>query len=482
MLTVSCPSCGAPVAFRSHASVLAVCEFCRTTVYKDAGAVRELGKVSEVLEDYSRIQLGTAGVHGGRAFTVIGRIQLRYDAGIWNEWYLLFDDGEPAWLGEASGQYTLTRPRALPDGLPDFDAVRVGGLHDLGMGLFVVSDKRVADCVGGQGELPFRLAAGWQARVADLRRGATFATVDYSGERPVLYSGDAVTLEGLACQLLRDDDQIKASAGRYRGRVEALQCPSCGAAIRYLPGMAANLVCQACAARLDASTPQCEVLAAGERDAKVAYTLALGLAATIGVHEYRVLGAMKRIDDDGEEWSEYLLYSVRGGFFWLVETGDGWWRADVLDDWPEPGTPAVTRVQHRKASYERTLDYPARVTHAAGAFNWRVRVGDRVRVREFVHGQASLSAESTDAELGWSRLTHVAADQVRTWFKLPPPPRQPAGRTPSGSSLKWHCFLWLVGLNFIPLVLNFGETLMWLILGIAAVVLPPSIIDKDSKS
>lgn len=481
MLTVSCLSCGAPVAFRSHASVMAVCEFCRTTVYKDAGAVRDLGKVSEVLEDYSPIQLGTAGVHGGRPFTVIGRIQLRYDAGMWNEWYLLFEDGEGGWLGEASGQYTLTRKRALPKGFPDFDAVRMGGQHELGMGQFVVSDKRVADCVGGQGELPFRLGEGWQARVADLRRGSTFATVDYSDERPVMYSGGAVTLEGLKCQLLRDDDAIKASAGRYRGRLEALDCPSCGTAIRYLPGMATNLVCQACATRLDASTPQAEVLAAGERHAKVAFTLALGLAAKIGAHEYRVLGAMKRKDDDGEEWSEYLLYSVRGGFFWLVETSEGWWRSDVLDEWPEPGTPAVPRVQHRKASYERTLDYPARVTYAAGAFNWQVKVGDRVRVREFEHGQASLSAESTDAELTWSRSTHVAEDQVRAWFKLPIAPK-PAKRSGAGANLKWHFFLWIMGLNFIPLMMNFGETLMWLILGLAAVVLPPTILDKDSKS
>lgn len=481
MLKVSCPSCGAPVAFRSHASVMAVCEFCRTTVHKDAGAVRELGKVSEVLEDYSRIQLGTAGVHGGRSFTVIGRIQLRYDAGLWNEWYLMFDDGGSGWLGDASGQYTLTQTRIPKGDLPAFDAVRVGGQHELGFGLHVVSDKRVATCIGGQGELPFTVGDGWQARVADLRRGASFATLDYSdGEQPLLYSGAAVTLEGLKCQLLRDDDEIKASAGRYRARVDALSCPSCGTAIQYLPGLASNLVCQACATRLDASTPQAEVLAAGERHDKIGLTLKLGQEAKIGAHDYRVLGVLLRVDDEDEEWTEYLMYSPRMGFFWLIETVEGWWRADVVDEWPEPGTPAVPYVQYQNARFERTLDYPARVTYAAGAFNWRVKVGDRVRVREFEHGQANLSAESNDDELSWSRSSAVAHDQIRAWFKLPAPARS-VKKPATAGDIQWRFLLWMVGLNFVPLVANFGETLMWMILGLAALFIPATLMNKDGK-
>ena len=35
MKTAHCPSCGAPVAFKSTASVYAVCEFCRSTLLRD---------------------------------------------------------------------------------------------------------------------------------------------------------------------------------------------------------------------------------------------------------------------------------------------------------------------------------------------------------------------------------------------------------------------------------------------------------------
>ncbi len=49
--------------------------------------------MSEVIEDHTRIQITTSGQYEGRNFAVVGRIQLRYEDGFWNEWYVLFDDG-----------------------------------------------------------------------------------------------------------------------------------------------------------------------------------------------------------------------------------------------------------------------------------------------------------------------------------------------------------------------------------------------------
>ena len=61
MQQATCPGCGAPVQFKSAASVMAVCEYCKTTLLKDAASVVDLGKMSDVLEDYSPLQIGTAG-------------------------------------------------------------------------------------------------------------------------------------------------------------------------------------------------------------------------------------------------------------------------------------------------------------------------------------------------------------------------------------------------------------------------------------
>jgi hypothetical protein len=48
--------------------------------------------MAELMDDPSLIQIGTEGRFRGLHFAVIGRIQLKYDAGLWNEWHILFDD------------------------------------------------------------------------------------------------------------------------------------------------------------------------------------------------------------------------------------------------------------------------------------------------------------------------------------------------------------------------------------------------------
>ena len=84
-----CPSCGADVEFKSPASVMAVCSYCQTAVLKDADSVKDIGKMASVLEDYSPLQIGTTGQYQQHTFTVLGRIQFKYEDGLWNEWYAL---------------------------------------------------------------------------------------------------------------------------------------------------------------------------------------------------------------------------------------------------------------------------------------------------------------------------------------------------------------------------------------------------------
>jgi ribosomal protein S27E len=118
--SANCPACGAPVVFKSSASFHGVCEFCRSTLVRHGGDLENLGRMADLLEDASPIRLGTEGRYQGVHFAVVGRIQLRYAAGVWNEWHLLFDDMRGGWLSDAGGEYTisfLTPPGAT---LPEF--------------------------------------------------------------------------------------------------------------------------------------------------------------------------------------------------------------------------------------------------------------------------------------------------------------------------------------------------------------------------
>jgi ribosomal protein S27E len=489
MQIVSCPSCGAEVKFRSHASVMAVCEYCSTRVLKDAGSVQDLGKMSSVLEDYSPIQIGTAGVLGGRPFTVVGRIQLRYSAGMWNEWFLFFDDGKTSWLGDSSGMYTITAEYQGQAQLPAFEELQPGRNYPINGAPYMAAEIRIADCVGGQGELPFKVGDGYQARVADFRRGAEFITLDYSdGPRPVVYTGVAVTLDSLQCQLLRDDDTIQRAAGRYRGKLAALDCPACGSPIKYLPGVTANLICPACATQIDAASPEAQVVAAGERVAAMPLTLELGATAKINNQDFTIIGMMRRADDEGTQWNEYLMYGPRAGFSWLVETDEGWSGANVLAEWPQLYLPGAPTVLVDKVQFSRLYDYSAVVTYAVGAFNWRVAAGDKTQVAEFQAGQLRLAAETNAQEMTWSRSAPVSADQLALWFGAAfkgrvksPSKNQPFANNRYRTTAKY--IIWfMLALNAVPLLTNFSGT--WFLSAIAAlaIYLPATFLDNNDKT
>ena len=458
---------------------MAVCQYCRASVIKDGDDVKDVGKISAVLEDYSPVQIGAAGSFEGRGFTVVGRIQLRYSQGMWNEWYLLFDDTTSAWLGDASGQYTVTTPRPVEGALPTFEAITPGKLYPIGGERFTAADKREGECIGGEGELPFRVGDGWRIRAVDLRRARSFITLDYTdGVIPAVYNGKSVTLADLKWQLLRSVEDIKASAGRYRGKLDALDCPSCGSAIGYVPGVTTNLVCPACSAQLDAAGPEATVLAAGAKVDQVFSSLKLGAKGNIGGEHFTVIGAMERADEEGATWTEYLLHGAdKGTFMWLVETEDGWSRANVLEDWPEWSSLDAAAVTLGGARFDKLYDYQARVGYAAGAFNWRVAAGDTARVYEFKKGTSTLSAELTADELTWSQSTPVAADQVAAWFgtgadgvnkaALAKPAKS---GTLMSSQLKF--VWWILGLNAIPLLVNFGGTFWIVIVALIALFYP----------
>ena len=473
MQQVACPGCGAPVGFRSAASVMAVCEYCKTTLLKDAAAVRDLGKMSAVLEDYSPLQIGTSGRVPAGAFSLIGRIQYQYSDGYWNEWYALFDDGRGAWLSDASGQYALTFAGSTPESLPPFERLAPGRTLELQGVVYTASDVRSARCTAGQGELPFAVGQGYEARVADFRCGQRFLSVDYSDAAVRVYAGIALELADFQPQLLRDTGQISDSAGRFHGKVAALSCPSCGAPVRCVTGLAVHIICPNCHAEVNTAGDTATVLAAGAAVEAVRFTLELGAEAAIEGARYSVLGAMRRADDTAS-WSEYLLYAPGRRFIWLIETDDEWRRAEVLDQWPR--TDGRGSVQLDGRQFNHTSDYLARVTFAAGAFNWRVRIGDAARVSEYAAGKAGLAAEISAEELTWSRSAPLAVDQLRAWFgtgvhaEQHPPPRY--------VDTARKIVIALLVVNAIPLLLATNPCWLYTALAVAAVYLPAYFLDR----
>ena len=139
-------------------------------------------------------------------------------------------------------------------------------------------------------------------------------------------------------------------------------------------------------------------------------------------------------------WTEYLLYNARKGFLWLVESDEGWDKVRVLDTWPETSGDSVVLDGTR---YKKLYDYGSEVIHAAGAFNWRAKVGDHTDLTDFEAGERTLSRETTLDEQTWSLAERVEPADIARWFKkesVGGPSPAFAAATSFGSATYLHFF------------------------------------------
>jgi hypothetical protein len=217
MRKFSCPSCGAEITFQSSITVSCVCSYCRSLVVRHDVNVEAIGKMAELPDDISPFQLGTAGRFNRAGFSLIGRMKIGWNDGMWNEWFTFTDSGAKGWLAEAQGflaisfekQVDLVKFSTVPGGR-DFS---VDTPPILGSTLFIdgkkfgIEDVKEAECIGSEGELPFPAPRGRKTRTVDmLGDHGEFAGLEYAeGEdKPRLYVGQYVDFDDLQFSNLRD--------------------------------------------------------------------------------------------------------------------------------------------------------------------------------------------------------------------------------------------------------------------------------------
>ncbi len=179
-------------------------------------ALKEVGKTAALVEDGSPLALGASGTIDGRTFTIIGRIQYQFGLGFWNEWYInMADDaGGPAWIGEANGIYFFTRLKkdAKLSSELQFEGLEAGGIVMVDGSEFFIKDIQTSKVVSGEGELPFPFESEYEAPVVDLvRRDGTFATLDFSEDKILVFIGKAVSFRDLHLARIRSVYGFKAA-------------------------------------------------------------------------------------------------------------------------------------------------------------------------------------------------------------------------------------------------------------------------------
>ena len=451
-----CPGCGAPVNFLSAQSTHAVCGYCQSTVVRNGDKLSRLGKMAELFDDHSPLQLQASGIwkRGSQktAFTLVGRLQYKYAEGTWTEWHAVLVDGSSAYLSEDNGAYVFTTPLAGQPDVPEADSFQIGQSTRINGRAFSVSSNQKVALISAQGELPHLPQLGKEFAVVELRSqgdapslpaagesiigralekvqggggvtppstvesGGSVLSIDYSTQPPTLSMGSAVLLEELQLTGLKDESAKDEKARSFA-------CPNCAAAVQVSLDTSKTIICSSCNSIIDISSGIGGELKHALQDESVRPLIKLGTLGQLQGVQWQVVGFQQRTGSDpsdpGEQfgWSEYLLYNQKRGFTFLVDSSEGW---SVVK--PATGAPVMDAggkgASYLGQRYQLKENYRAKTAYVAGEFYWQVTRGQTSENRDFASGKSMLSMERTPTEVTWSVGSQLDSDAVAKAFRL----------------------------------------------------------------
>ena len=449
MIQAACPNCGNAIPFHSEFSTHGVCAYCDSLVVRRDSGVENLGKVAEIQQDGSPLQLGANGQYGGKNFLIIGRIQLGFGDGYWNEWHLLYSNGESGWLGEAMGEYFVSFVKEA-GGLPSQTQIALGDALALDGENFVVTgstDNRVS---AYEGELPFIVDQKQSFATYDLRSvSGKAATIDYSDQPPTLFMGEYLPFQAFQFTGLRQVGQPPDPSTGMRvpvqaGGVEKFNCPTCGAPHSVQGGVNSKLlVCEYCGSAVDISGSTVQVIWQEERlraELQGGSELPIGSVARIEGLDFKLIGYLKKsVTFEGVKypWVEYLLYHFTNGYRWLVESDGHYSLMSPMAELPRfsngapVGRPGTDKVIYQGRDYRHFQTSTARTDALAGEFYWRVKIGDQAANFDYVCPPHSLSMEASEDGFVWSKGEYKTQEEIRQMFGLQKTLRSAVGVAPS---------------------------------------------------
>jgi Domain of unknown function (DUF4178) len=443
----TCPACGAPIQFKIGSSIVVVCEYCNSVVARGDRNLEDLGKVADLVETGSPLQVGLCGVYRGMPFELTGRAQLGHPAGgLWDEWYAAFQDGRWGWLAEAQGRFYLTFPGSIPQQalIEPFDMLELGvPVRSLPLEVpLIVAEKGTARMLGAKGEIPYKITPGELYDYADLSGPhGEFATLDYSEQPPLVFIGRELHIAELGFP----PDVVPPEREARRVSAAQLNCPQCGGPLELrAPDKSERVTCPNCSSLLDVSQGKLAFLKA--LDPRVKPFIPLGSVGEFNGTRFMLIGFIVRsVEFEGVRyyWEEYLLYEAQTGFRWLVRSDDNW---NFVETVPPA---AVTASGERAVIYEGKRfklyqDAAARVEHVYGEFYWKVMTGEVVRAADYIAPPQMLSMEASytvqappaaqgkatqkpkavqSGEINWSLGTFVKPQEVERAFGITGLPR-----------------------------------------------------------
>ncbi len=468
-----CPSCGAELEPDSRFAHMVVCAYCESAVVLDEKAARVSGKMAVLARTPGPFFVGGTGKLMDRAFRVLGRVRYGYTKGYWDEWYLAFDDGSTAWVGEDGADFTLETGGEEEDVPVAFDAASPGDDITIGETTYRIGEKETAACEGGEGQLPFAILSGEKVPFLDLAGAESVATVEYdtAGQSCRIFRGRPLDLDEVSMDMTAEEagaDTGALAAERAAGESQRerivkggggdrsldIKCFSCGAPLQIPSAGAASMECQYCGSTLDLTLRRVTCAGCGAAiplkggaDAKSVVCSFCSAQLDVSAEKPSVLGSLKdarrpkvpftlgqtcrfegvvfevtghlRYKEGIYRWDEFMLHNPDAGYRWLdVEDGHFDYGRKVTDC---PGLRdfrnGMTWRGRRWWNYEGGK---AQIEFVDGELPWVAAIGDEIRYADKAGPPYMLSYETTETEFEAFLMEYVQPEDVAKAFGMKP--------------------------------------------------------------
>ena len=383
---------------------------------RSGDVLSRIGKMAELFDDHSPLQLFATGTYNKRNFTLIGRLQYKTEESAWAEWNALFDDGTSGWLAEDNGAYVFTIPLENARELPAAERFLVGAQTAINGKSYSVASKVQAVLISVQGELPKLPPLGQPFTVVELRGDGDVLSIDYFSQPPAVSRGRAVLLDELQLKGLKEES-VKNEKGRQ------FNCPQCGAPVTVALDTSKSITCGSCNSIIDLSQGLGGELKAAIQDEPINPLIPLGSLGQLQGVQWQVVGFQHRMgvapgDDEHFGWSEYLLYNQKRGFSFLVDSEEGWSLVRPTTGAPKMASSSASKASYLGTDYQLKYSYNAETNYVCGEFYWQVQRGQTTFNRDFANGKRLLSLEQSPSELVWSSGDQIASETVAAAFGL----------------------------------------------------------------
>lgn len=395
----NCPQCGAPIALKSVNTKITSCEHCSSMLSVKEEELEYLGVKSTVLKDTSTIKIGTEGEYNSKHFIVIGRIQVGYEYGFWNEWYIQFDNGINGWMTDTdNGSYFsievleqnketianvfgINVNKESDINLPKWNYLKAGELYQIYGRSFLAVDITENKIVGVEGEISRENKVGDDRKAVDLRYGKGFVTADYTNNETVIYIGKYST-EDLKLSNLKTPEEAFNETGYKASEMRAVTCPNCGDTRQKALPNVDKIICCSCSSEITLSTGLIKEL---KQDKYGSTRFNLYTTLSYKNKEWNVTGILKRTGSQ-YSWVDYFLTNKDN----INETK---WLSENLDYnsfFLSKKTNFVPSFNENSIIFENNTyginsceKYDGETIYVAGTFNWEVRLGDIVEINEY---------------------------------------------------------------------------------------------------